>query len=586
VDSIIEKIKLEEGKATLEMINLLSPVILRDKAGTFIGARMGRPEKAKMRELTGSPQVLFPVGEEGGRLRCFQSALEAGKITSHFPIYKCCNCNRETIYRVCEVCDKKTTQLFICKTCGPKEGKVCQKHGENISYLQRSIDSKHFFSSSLSKLKMKDYPDLIKGVRGTSNKDHIPENLCKGILRAKHGIYVNKEGTTRYDMTELPITHFKPREIKTSVIKLKELGYEKDIKGRPLENEDQIVELRPQDVILPSTIEALDEPADEVLFKVANFIDDLLVSFYGLKSYYNLKSKNDLVGHLAIGLAPHISAGTVCRIIGFSETQGMYAHPLMHAAMRRDCDGDEACVMLLMDALLNFSRQYLPDKRGGRTMDSPLVLTSKINPSEVDDMVHGLDVVWSYPLEFYEAALQYKYAHEIEIEQLKKRLGTEKQYEGIGFTHDITNINSGVNCSAYKTLPSMEEKLKGQMDLAEKIRAVDESDVAKLVIEKHFIKDTKGNLRKFSMQEFRCTKCNEKFRRPPLAGRCTKCAGNIIFTISEGSVIKYLEPSMSLANKYNVPAYLKQTLELTKRRIEGVFGKDKEVQRGLGAWFG
>ena len=40
-------------------------------------------------------------------------------------------------------------------------------------------------------------------------------------------------------------------------------------------------------------------------------------------------------------------------------------------------------------------------------MDSPLVLTSKINPSEVDDMVHGLDVVWSYPLEFYEAALQY-----------------------------------------------------------------------------------------------------------------------------------------------------------------------------------
>jgi len=132
----------------------------------------------------------------------------------------------------------------------------------------------------------------------------------------------------------------------------------------------------------------------------------------------------------------------------------------------------------------------------------------------------------------------------------------------------------------------MEEKLKGQMDIAEKIRAVNTRDVARLVIEKHFIRDTKGNLRKFSMQQFRCVKCNEKFRRPPLVGKCTKCGGRIIFTISEGSVIKYLEPSISLAKKYNIPAYLKQSLELLKRRIEDVFGKEKEKQEGLGKWFG
>jgi DNA polymerase II large subunit len=116
--------------------------------------------------------------------------------------------------------------------------------------------------------------------------------------------------------------------------------------------------------------------------------------------------------------------------------------------------------------------------------------------------------------------------------------------------------------------------------------AVDESDVARLVIEKHFLKDTKGNLRKFSMQQFRCVKCNEKYRRPPLIGKCLKCNGKIIFTISEGSVIKYLEPSISLAEKYNVPVYLKQTLELLQRRIEGMFGKEKEKQEGLGRWFG
>jgi DNA polymerase II large subunit len=131
----------------------------------------------------------------------------------------------------------------------------------------------------------------------------------------------------------------------------------------------------------------------------------------------------------------------------------------------------------------------------------------------------------------------------------------------------------------------MKDKLLSQMDLAEKIRAVDAADVAALVINKHFIKDIKGNLRKFSQQEFRCVNCNAKYRRPPLIGKCTACSGKIIFTIAEGSVIKYYEPSMELAEKYDLPVYLKQTLELTRQRIESVFGKEKEKQEALEKWF-
>ena len=71
-----------------------------------------------------------------------------------------------------------------------------------------------------------------------------------------------------------------------------------------------------------------------------------------------------------------------------------------------------------------------------------------------------------------------------------------------------------------------------------------------------------------------------------MIGKCLKCGGRIIFTVSEGSVVKYFEPSMNLIKKYNVPSYLKQTMELTKRRIEGVFGKEKEKQEALGKWFG
>ncbi|MCK4589235.1 MAG: DNA polymerase II large subunit [Nanoarchaeota archaeon] len=587
VDVIKEKV--EGSSDVLEAVNNLSGLVVRDKGGTFIGARMGRPEKSKMRKLVGSPQVLFPVGQEGDRLRSFQSALEAGKIRADFPLFFCEKCQKKTIYPSCEICNGKNKEVYFCRVCGETDKKEC-KHGEdkefkkNERFKKDDLDIKYYFDKALAKLEMRTYPDLIKGVRGTSNKDHVIENLVKGILRAKHDIYVNKDGTTRYDMTELPLTHFKPVEIGTSVEKLKELGYEKDIKGRELVDGEQVVEIKPQDIILPG-VTSLDESAKKVLFRVSKFIDDLLEGLYGLEPFYNLEREDDLVGHVVVGLAPHISAGLMGRIIGFSSAQGCYAHPLWHAGLRRDCDGDENCVILLLDCFLNFSRQFLPDMRGSRTMDSPLVLTSRLIPSEVDDQAHGLDIVWSYPLELYEGALEFKNPWDISVEQIKNRLGDEKQYEKMGFTHQTTNINSGVVCSAYKTIPTMEDKLKGQMELARRIRAVETNDVARLVIEKHFLKDIKGNLRKFSMQQFRCVKCNEKFRRPPLSGVC-RCGGKILFTISEGSIVKYLEPSLSLARQFEVGPYLRQTLDLLKSRIEGLFGKDKERQETMGAWFG
>lgn len=568
--------------SVLDCVNEFSSVKVMDKSGTFIGARMGRPEKAKMRKLTGSPHGLFPVGSEGGRLRSFQSALEAGKINAEFPIKRCEKCDNETIYPICEKCGRKTVSYFYCRQCGVV--KECEHNP--FPYTRKDLDINHYFKQALQTIGTNIYPDLIKGVRGTSNKDHSPEHLVKAILRAKYDIFVNKDGTIRYDMSELPITHFRPKEVRTGVEKLKELGYHKDVDGNPLENDGQLLELLPQDVVLPACDNSGDEPCDDVLFRICQFVDDLLVNFYKEKPFYNLKSKDDLVGQLVIGLAPHISAGTIGRIVGFSRTQGFYAHPMYHAALRRDCDGDEACVIMLMDAFLNFSKSFLPDRRGGRTMDAPLVLTTVINPAEVDDMVLGLDCVKSYPLAFYEAALEYKNPWDIEIEQLKVRLGEENQFEDFYFTHDVSDVNIGVRASAYKLLPSMEEKLLGQMEIAERLRAVNTSKVAGLVIEKHFLKDIKGNLRKFSQQQFRCVNCNEKFRRPPLVGKCTSCNGKIIFTIHEGSVVKYMEPCMSLARKYEQPPYLVQTLELTKRRIEDVFGKDKEKQEGLGKWFG
>ena len=74
-------------------------------------------------------------------------------------------------------------------------------------------------------------------------------------------------------------------------------------------------------------------------------------------------------------------------------------------------------------------------------------------------------------------------------------------------------------------------------------------------------------------------------RRPPLSGTCIKCNGKIIFTTNEGGIKKYLEPALALAKKYNLSTYIIQSLELTKRHIDSVFGKEAETQKDLGKWF-
>ena len=51
-----------------------------------------------------------------------------------------------------------------------------------------------------------------------------------------------------------------------------------------------------------------------MLFNVGNFMDEMLVSLYGVGKFYNFKSREDLVGELVVALAPHTSAGIVGRI--------------------------------------------------------------------------------------------------------------------------------------------------------------------------------------------------------------------------------------------------------------------------------
>jgi DNA polymerase II large subunit len=549
----------QQVEPVLSYVSRLAGVTVRGRAPFRIGARMGRPEKAAARKMRPPPHVLFPLGNYGGNQRLVNTAAENELIEVEAGLRRCPKCNATTFHLHC-TCGAHTEVL---------PGKI-ERQTVNLTE-ELTLAGKNLGEHAI--------PETIKGVMGTISKHKTPEPLEKGILRAKHNVHVFKDGTIRFDMTDAPLTHFKPQEIGVSVKRLQELGYTKDYLGHDLENDEQICELKVQDVVISNA-------CAEFFIQVSKFIDDLLVKFYGMDRFYKIKKPQDLTGHLVVGLAPHTSAGALARIVGFTTAQVCYAHPFFHATKRRNADGDEDGLMLLMDALLNFSHSYIPDKRGGK-MDLPLILTTRLDPSEVDKEAHNLDTLGRYPLEFYEATLRHEHSRTLEKKMglVASRLGTELQYERFGFTHDTYDISEGPRESLYKTLKTMMDKMNVQLSLAAKIRAVDEADVAYKVIERHFLPDIIGNMRAFSKQSVRCPLCNTTFRRIPLAGVCSKCQGKLTLTVHEMSVKKYLEISKEIAVKYHLPVYAQQRIALVEKSIDSLFKSDHVKNTKLSDFF-
>ena len=576
-DKLEKTLRESRFKDIMEIVRALAGFPIMKKAPTRIGGRMGRPEKADPRRMRPPVHVLFPVGMRGGMTRSLIKASgREGETYVELVTLRCPNCGEIGITRKCQKCGSVTEYVRSCPKCRRMvEDGICPTCKVRAEYFtKRAIDLKSMLDAASERLQEKP-PELIKGVIGMTSEFKIPEPIEKGILRAKHGVEVFKDGTIRFDATDVPLTHFIPREIGTSVERLRELGYTKDKDGAQLERDDQIVELKVQDVIISKT-------GADYLFRATKFVDDLLQKFYGLPRYYNAENPTDLVGHLVIGLAPHTSVGVVGRIIGFTDATVGYAHPFFHAAKRRDCDGDEDCVMLLLDALLNFSKRFLPSKRGG-TMDAPLILSTRINPAEIDKEAYNMDVETRYPLEFYYATQRYANPVDVAkmIETVERRLGTEAQYTGLNYSFDTSDIASGPHSSRYKTLETMEEKTYSQLELAKKIRAVDARDVAEKLIEHHFIPDLKGNIRTFASQSFRCLGCNQIYRRVPLTGVCSRCNGKLVLTVTRGGVEKYLQVAMRIADEYGVSEYTKQRLNLTQRDIRSTFESDARKQLSL-----
>lgn len=564
------------ASSVLELLSKLSGVTIKDKAPTYVGGRMGRPEKAKHRDMRPLVHVLFPVSLAGGSHRDLCAAAKKGPVFVEMVKRKCPGCKSYTIKLKCSFCGADTIQERSCPRCGkPLKDNYCGNcKTEAVLYQRQPVNFKELLETACNQLGCSQ-PKMLRGVKGLTNLDKTPEMIEKGILRAKYGVSTYKDGTIRFDGTNAPLTHVTPAEIGVSVEKMHQMGYFADTHGLPLTDPKQVCELKIQDVVIPIK-------AGDYLVRVAGFIDELLTRIYKLPPYYKAAKPEDIIGQLIFGLAPHTCACILGRVVGYTDRNLIYAHPIWHSAKRRDCDGDEDAIMLALDTLINFSRVFLPAQIGG-IMDAPILLIPFCNTKEVQRQAHDFDVSQNYPIEFYLKTWAKGESRQVSafMDVISHRLGTDGQFEGFQFTTPTTNINLGNANSSYKEFKSMMEKLNMQLELAEKIDAVDAKRVALKVLNTHLMRDIAGNMRAFSTQSFRCKSCNAKYRRLPLAGKCTRCAGELTLTVYRGNIEKYLKAAQQLVDKYGLPNYYTQRMDLIKEEITLMFDNKKPKQTKL-----
>ncbi|MGE4577256.1 MAG: DNA polymerase II large subunit, partial [Candidatus Methanomethylophilaceae archaeon] len=193
------------GETALEAVSSAAGIEVRDRGGTRIGMRMGRPEKADAREMTPSVHSLFPVGMDMDANREIMSAIASSRKSTSSTRSSNTDIQLEVGARRCTKCGKVTWRSW-CREChahaayDPKHRSSNQTGGART--MPVNLDEE---LAAACELIGESRPKALKCVKGLTSKKKVPEALEKGILRAKNGVTTYKDGTVRYDMTDIPL---------------------------------------------------------------------------------------------------------------------------------------------------------------------------------------------------------------------------------------------------------------------------------------------------------------------------------------------------------------------------------------------
>jgi DNA polymerase II large subunit len=188
------------GANAVRAVCEIAPFSIRERAPTRIGARMGRPEKSEKRELSPAVHTLFPIGEAGGSQRDVAAAADwmadrnakAGEIEVQLARRACTECGDHTFRARCPGCNGVTRPRYVCRSCeipvAPDAAgrAVCPRcDGEADATERRSLDLKSEYRTALENVGEREAAfDVLKGVKGLTSAEKVPEPLERGILRA------------------------------------------------------------------------------------------------------------------------------------------------------------------------------------------------------------------------------------------------------------------------------------------------------------------------------------------------------------------------------------------------------------------
>ena len=580
------KINLEVYDNALEWLNTLAEYKIRPRTTIRIGARMGKPEGSKHREMNPPIHGLWPVGFNIGPQRRIRDAARKGESVA-------------VGIRVCPFCNTQTWR-GVCLG-GEGEAKPHKAMETNfVGVIKQDLKTNDLWKESLEITHQATEPE-VKGSKGLRSAEKMPEDMLKSVLRHRNQTSAFRDGTIRFDMVDITMTHFRPDEIGITASQAVELGYDVDCRGQPVVADDQVIELMPQDVVVA-------ENCVKGLLQAMRFTDDMLKTMYDLPAFYDIADDAGaevLVGQLIMGLAPHTSGAVLARIIGVAGIKGHYGHPFYHAAKRRNCDGDIDCILLLTEGLINFSRMFLPKSRGGR-MDAPLTLTTRILATEIDKEALNVDVLWKYPTSFYELTQSEvpptpKTALKHGIRIVESFIDEGEMAVGqIGYTHETSDCAGGPRNNPYNTLEGMRRKTMEQFSLGEILHSMNNKEQASKLIDRHLIRDMRGNLRAYGQQKVRCPKCSASYRRVPVSGKCrtimdkktdpftgneieTLCPGRLILTVTEGGVSKYDGLMQTLIEKYGCNEYIAGLYSQVSKWVAETF-ESKELGKQQTLW--
>ncbi|MHA2154647.1 MAG: hypothetical protein ACXABU_04855 [Candidatus Hodarchaeales archaeon] len=529
--------RLREDIETITVESLCQDILkvpIRSLCYRRIGFKLIRVEKSEPRFTNPPHHVIFPLGKHGGPQKDFFKLPQDSSIKIRIADRYCNSCDINTFTVFCPECKQQTNQKYTCRdghTSDSSTCSICEKKAYPTKL--KTVNINGIFNSGLKKIGT---PEIkkVKGISYLDNSYGVPESLIKGILRAEHDIFVFKDGTSRFSYTNSPIRFFSPNEINTSISELQRLGYAHDIYGKNLTDGDQLIEIFPYDIII-------NEEGMKFIFAQSKFLDDELTFQYNTSPYYRLQSHKNVIGSLIVGIAPTSQIGVIGRIIGYSNNKVLFAHPLWHLLKSRSCNGVTDSITLLLDVLLNFSREFIPTYHGG-AVDVPSVINLVDSWTDLlDYSIHNSSVLNRI---FYQELQN----NPKQIDLLSHEISLLTSPEDLAHSsNDLSSFSMENQLTEKKVIA----RIKIALNSLQSIRGVEEGKyVDKLLINDFLIKISKS-ISRFFRQPIRCKFCKTTYRRVPLSERCPNCNNKTLeLTLSKGWVLRYLHIINQLYDRY------------------------------------